>query len=435
MHTSLVLSVATSLVTAAAMAQTPAPARQDPATQDPATQDPATLRQELRALTERVEELEEQAVKTSDQVGGRSLLQAYTAKSVDVGGHVSSLFTYMKGEDKNEAGHVVTLVELYLRARVDESWSLFATPGFYVFNGGLLDDPATPASGDPAFVPDNATEAGLFLSRAYAEYSTSDLLRLRGGVVGTPHGPANREYFIPARMIAQPNLHTRVFLANQLYPTMVRGVTAAGKVVLAGGKDRVEYDAYYGVQDVSPSDGLGGARLAYVFDDWGLSIAANYGRGTRQGFPPEPASSPTPAYTGNVAVLQSPFPSRVNLTRDYEFSGIDIDWRHGDFMNKTELYYSAEADVADKRAVTTEWNWFFQPAWVVSYRFDYFDAGADLDPLGTAVVLQGHATEHVLGLCYTPSESVRLRLDLHHLLLPNTDDTVDFVNLSWSVSF
>lgn len=399
-------------------------------------QDPESLQKAVERLTQRVDELEEHATKTSEKIGGRALLQAYTAQSLDVGGHVSSVFTYMHGENGSEAGHFVTLVELFLRAQVSEAWSVFAAPGFYVFNGGLLDNPnTTTIRGDPGSLEDDSTESRMFLSRAYAQYVAGDWLQLQGGIVGSPHGTTNREYFIPSRNIAIANLHTRYFLANQLYPQQVIGARLSGKSVIGEGQSRLEYDAYFGTQDDNPSDGMGGARLAYVFGDSGLTLAANYGRGTRQGFPVQPLSSPTPMYTGNVPVLQSPFVGRFNLGRDYEFCGIDVDWRHGEFVSKTEAYYSAERDVADQKALSTEWAWFFHERWALAYRFDYYDAGADLDPLGVSVNLLGHATEHVVGVAYLPVDAVKLRLDMHHLELPATSDTVDFVNFSWSVSF
>ncbi len=399
-------------------------------------QDPDSLRRQLDDLGKRVEELEEHAAKTAERTGGRALLQAFTADSLDFGGHVSSQFAYVHGENGSDAGHYVTLFELFLKAQVADSWSVFAAPGFYIFNGGLLDNPGTTTiTGDPTSIADETSLSRMFLSRVYSQWVAGDWLQVQGGIVGSPHGTTNREYFIPARNIADGNLHTRYFLVNQLYPQQLLGVRVSGKQVLGDGSDRLEYDVYWGGEDDSPNDSITGARLAYAFGDIGLTIAANYGRGTREGFPSQPLSSPTPLFTANVPILQSPFTGMFNLARDYEFAGIDIDWRRGDFVSKTELYYSAEEDVADQKALSTEWAWFFAPQWAFAYRFDYYDAGADLDSLGLAVQRLGHATEHVVGLSFLPDDAVKIRVDVHHMELPNTADTVDFVNLSWSLSF
>ena len=69
-------------------------------------------------------------------------------------------------------------------------------------------------------------------------------------------------------------------------------------------------------------------------------MAANFGQGTRAG-------STTP--TMNFGVLQSPFPQSFNLTRGYQFGGVDVDWRTGDFMFKGEAYYSGEDGIGVDR--------------------------------------------------------------------------------------
>ncbi|MCA8974939.1 MAG: hypothetical protein KDC98_09465 [Planctomycetes bacterium] len=397
-------------------------------------QDPESTRQRLDEITQRLDEVEEMQAHMSDRLGSRALAQAYTASSLDIGGHVTSVFSYLDSNNGTEVGHSVSLFELYFKAQIDDQWSLFATPGFYTFNGALLDDPTTTTSGDPAFITDDTSEARMFLSRLYAQWKYSDGLQLQGGVVGSPHGTTNREYFIPARTIANGNLHTRQFLANTLYPQTLEGLRASGKAAIGAGEDWVEYDAYYGTEDNSADDPIYGARLAYVFGGLGLSVAANYGRGTREGL-----TAPTDILS-NVAVLQAPFPSRFVGTRDYEFVGVDLDWRHGDLVAKTEAYISSEGSYDDQRALSTEWTWFMSPQWGLGYRFDYYDAGSDLAvvslaPFTLLETQRGHSTEHVVGITFDPNESVRLRLDFHHNNLPNTKNTADFVNFSWSVSF
>lgn len=396
-------------------------------------QDPAALQRAIEELRQRVADLEEQQAKTDDRLDGRAIVHAYTAKSFDFGGHVTSLFTHMRGEHGNATGHVASLIEFFTSATLDEQWSLFATPGFYIFHGALLDDPTTTTTGDPALIPADTSSASTLLSRLYAQWKNSDALQLQGGIVGSPHGTTNREYFIPARIIGEGNLHTRVFLANQLYPQHLMGIRASGKLPIASGGHLLEYDAYCGVEDDSPDDGIAGARLAWVFGDHGPSVALNYGRGTRR-------SLPQAEILTNVPALQSPFPSEFNGGRDYEFVGVDFDWRRDDFICKTEAYVSAEGPYDDQRALSMEFTWFALDKVGLSYRFDYFDSGSDqvvtsLAPFTTAEAARGHATEHVIGICFDPDPSVRLRLDFHHSLLPNSDESVDFVNFGWSVSF
>jgi hypothetical protein len=395
-------------------------------------QDP-NVQKELLELKSRVDELEDMVAKTSERLGGRAPLQAYTAKSLDFGGHLSAFFTYMHGDNGQDTGHLATVLELYLRAQIDDRWSVFATPGFYLFSGGFLDNPATAPAGDPALTPIGTNDVGdssTYLSRAYAQFKHGDSLQVQGGVIGSPHGTTNREYFLPARTIAAGSLHTRYFLENQLYPQVLLGVRGSGKLPVGEGTDAFEYDVYYGVDDRSPSDGRGGMRLAYLFGDLGLTVAANYGHGTRE---------PSATALGGVAALQMPFTSQFGALRDYDFAGIDIDWRQGDLITKTEAYYSAEDGFEDQRAFSTEWTYFVTPEWGLSYRFDFYDQGSDIrlvaPPATVGLVDLGHATEHAVGICYNPNASVRLRLDYHHTLLPRSDETADFVNVSWSTSF
>jgi hypothetical protein len=392
-------------------------------------QDPEVQKQ-LKELRERIDELEEQQLKTGERLGSRSLVQAYTAKSLDLGGHLTSVFTYIDGESDSEAGHMVSLVELFLKAELDDQWSLFATPGFYTFNGALLDNPATPtAPGDPLFTRDSIAESNVFLSRVYGQWKHSDRLIVQGGIVGSPHGTTNREYFIPSRTIGVGSLHTRYFLTNQLYPQLVEGLRASGKYSFE--QDWIEYDAYFGVEDNSADDPIGGARAGYVFADLGLTVAANYGRGTRESLP----TAPVNLIASNFGALQSPFRSQFNFGRDYQFGGIDVDLRIGEIVGKTEAYYSAEDGFEDQRAFSSEWTWFAATQWSFGYRFDYYDPGEDFDVFALAVVPTGHSTEHVLSVNFNPNQSVRLRLDFHHNNLPGSDDTADFVNFSWSISF
>lgn len=392
-----------------------------------AAQDPE-LQSELQDIRERLDEIEELQMETSEKVGGRAILQAYTAEAFDFGGHVTSLFSHIEGEANSETGHLVSLVELFLKGRLNDEWSVFAAPGFYTFNGGLLDNPATPTvAGDPVYTADTQAIENLFVSRIYGQWAPSDLFQVQGGVIGSPHGTTNREYFIPARTIAAGNLHTRVFLSNQLYPQVVRGVKASGKRTV-GEEDWIEYDVYFGTDESNAADALGGARVGYRFGAAGLTVAANYGQGTRFA-----SASPTT----NFGVLQSPFAADYNLERDYRFGGVDVDWRTGPFIFKGEAYYSAEDGVTDQRALSAEATYFVTPEWGVSYRYDFYDRGADMNVFapGMPVLDLGHSTEHVVGVTYNPHPSVRLRLDLHHNNLPNTSDTVQFANLSWSLSF
>ncbi|MFK7740744.1 MAG: PhoU domain-containing protein [Planctomycetota bacterium] len=387
-----------------------------------------TVAEQLQEMQERIDELEELQAETSERVEGRALLRTFSAMEIDLGGHVTSIFSHIEGVADSATGHQLTLLELFLKARISDEWSIFAAPAFFTFNGALLDNPASPTvAGDPFFSADTSSSPNITLGRAYAEYSPYDELRIQGGVIGSLHGTTNREYFISARNIVSASLHTRVFTANQLFPQVLRGVKASGKL-MQNGSQWFEYDIYAGVDSISAAEPLSGLRVAFACNETGLTVAANVGQGTR-------SAAPVPGR--NFGVVQSPFPVNSFLEHDYRFGGIDVDWRNVDFMVRGEAYYSAEDGLLDQRALSVESTWFASAEWGLSYRFDYYDAGSDLNPLlpTPAILDRGTSTEHAFGLMYEPDPSVRLRLDFHHNNLPSTDDTVQYVNLSWTVSF
>lgn len=395
-------------------------------------QDPELART-VEELKKRVEELEDHQAELLESAGGRALVQAYTAKGLDIGGHETSVFASIHGSGGSNTGHLVSLCEFYVKATVSDDWSVFLAPGFYVYNGAFLDDPATGTVGDPGFTSDLSADSHTIISKLQAEYRYSDLLRVRGGVIGTPHGTTSREYFIPSHLYGVGSLHTRLYLENLLFPQQVDGICASG-VAATSDWNRVEYDAYAGFADELPDRWMGGARLAYVFGELGLTVSAEGGLGTR------PGRSGADLLT-NVAYLESPFPSNFNTQRDYRFGGATAELRSGPLVNKTEAYYSAENGYGDQKAFSTEWTWFVHEKLGLSYRFDYYDRGSDefvtgISPtITTALAPTGHATEHAFALVYDPLSTVRFRLDYHHLLLPNSSEAVDFVNFGWSVSF
>ena len=93
--------------------------------------------------------------------------------------------------------------------------------------------------------------------------------------------------------------------------------------------------------------------------------------------------------------------------------------------------------MTDQRALSAEATWWVDDEWGVSYRYDFYDAGADQNVFvpGMPILDLGHSTEHVVGVTYNPHPGVRLRLDLHHNNLPNSPNTAQYANFSWSISF
>ena len=387
--------------------------------QDPTT---AELAETIQELQERIDELEELALETDERVGSRALWSAFGAKSVDLGGHVTSVFTHLEGDDASETGHFTTFLELFFKIQLDEKWSVFMAPGFLVDNFPNQTNPRVPAISN-----DNPTSS-VFLARAYLEYQQSEAFGVQVGLIGTPHGIVNREYFVPSRLVGQGPLHVRQFLTNQLYAQLFTGAKASGRLNLDDKANRAFiYDAYVGVETVNPNEVFTGGRAGYRIEDLGLEVAFNYSHGTRQTF-----AELNPTLIGlfplGVNALQSPFPSQPPTRGSYDVFGFDIDWRKNQWVSKIELYATAEENAQDKRVMSYQLSYFWTPQIATTYRFDYFDFGYNL----------GVAREHLVSLMYSPIEAVRFRLDAHRQQLPNVGpgaDDLTFVNLSMSASF
>ncbi|HLQ37841.1 MAG TPA: hypothetical protein VK348_08575 [Planctomycetota bacterium] len=392
---------------------------QEPAAPPPAPQGQQQLEQKVQALEKRIEELEASSLELNERVGSRALLQSYSAQSLDLGGHLSSLWSVVRGKDGTDAGSYATLLELFLKARLAPEWSVFATPAFFNANNISLIDPH-----DPTFSRIDRTapvDFGVLLLRAYAEYEPSDEFHLRAGIIGTPHGVINREYSIPSRITGITPMMTRLLTSNLLYPQVMVGTAASGNLHV-GSNDAVEYDVYYGAETDDPDSPGGGARLGYRFGDLGLTVAADWAHGHRASFT---EVTGLPAAFNLPVGAQFPFPSFASTRRSYDLFGIDFDLRHGDFWLQAEGYHSAESGTEDKTGVYIQPTWYLLPKWGVSYRFDYFNPGEGL----------GIATEHVFTTLFDPQKNVRLRLDLHHMELPHSHDALDFVDFSFSLSF
>ena len=218
----------------------------------------------IEELNERLDEIEDQQLETSEKVAG-TVVNAFSADSLHLGGHVTSLFTHMEGESSSDTGHMVSLVELFVKAKLNDEWSLFAAPGFYTFNGALLDNPATPTVA-MAIRPSSRTTASdrepVRVPHLRASGRRATCSRCRGA--SSERRTACRTGSTSSRRapLRQNPLHTRIFLANQLYPQQINGLKASGKYSV-GDTDWIEYDAYFGSQSDSAGLGTGGLRLGY----------------------------------------------------------------------------------------------------------------------------------------------------------------------------
>jgi hypothetical protein len=81
-------------------------------------------------VNRRLDEIEEQMFEMEDRVGSRTLIQAFDASSLDIGGFLTQQFSYAVGEDNSEASFNATQFELLIAADITEDISVFTAPGF-----------------------------------------------------------------------------------------------------------------------------------------------------------------------------------------------------------------------------------------------------------------------------------------------------------------
>lgn len=383
------------------------------------TQDPDKA--EIQELRDRITDLEDLVLETDEKVGSRALWNAYSdVDNVDLGGHLLSSFTHMDGDQGSETGHYITLLELFVKVKFDDNWSLFASPGFFNVTVANQTNQA-----NPTLSPNNT---GLIVARSFLEYKDGEKFSVQAGVIGTPHGVTNREYFLPSRLILNGPSHVRTFLSNQLYALNMFGARAAGRINLEEDASRAFiYDAYLGTATDNPNELLFGGRAGYRLEELGLEIALNYSHGTRGTFA---ENNPMLAAFGamNPIVAQSPFPSAHPFRASYDVFGVDIDWRKDANFAKVEVYTTEEENFQDKDAVSFRVGRFWTPQFATTIGWDYFDYGYNL----------GVSRETTLGLMVEPIENIRIRLDSIYQQLPNVGPGIDdlaIFNLSFTAAF
>lgn len=373
----------------------------------------------LRRSEERIHYLEDTSDALEEAVGGdRAVARVYSAKALDLGGHISGQYWSYHGQDGDVTGFYAIFTELYIKAELGEDWSLFATPGVYAISDVQLQDLRNPE------ITIEKDHFQVIMARAYLQWSPEDELRIRAGIQSTELGVISRSGFIPDRILGTPPLMSRIYTLNSLYPQVVNGVSVGGRLG-AGNQpsDWWEYSAYVGSEIQSPSDPALGARLGYFFGKLGLTVNVSYAHGVRQD-----ASSflgmPVPQ-AANLAYSISPVPVFSNEQNRFDLGGIDLEFSKGDFGLKAEAFLSSE----DSQVMKDKTGFFVQPTWwfaeqaALTYRFDYYDSGHGFGP----------ARENVLGITWDPIPALRLRAAYYRT--DYRQEILNAVSLSFSVSF
>jgi len=317
-------------------------------------------------LDERVEELEDTVDTIDGRVGSRAVANAFDATKLDIGGFVDIATTLAIGEDKTEAAFNREVFELLLKAKLGKNWDLFAAQAF-VRNAPLQYSDSN-GRRSPFFANNNSpvvTDTVI----AWAQYSKNDMFNVQFGRFITPHGIINIEHF-PANLLdpEQPQF-LRPFPGQTIFANFSDGVNVHGSKYV--GNNKFSYNAYAAAWAGNSSNLNIGGRLAYAFEDAGLTFGINGTYGDR--------SSSRPA---SFSVL-----------------GADVLYQKGRWIWKNEIFVTDEERAPGKLAFYTMPAYKLSDKWTAFYRFDYLDTGAP----------GGESIENTLGLTFRPIFNAHLR--------------------------
>jgi len=313
----------------------------------------------------RLADVEEITLDVEERVGSRSLVRAFDAESLDLGGFLHTAVTLVDGEDNTEAAVNRLTAELLFRAEIDDRWSLFFAQAFIRESDLMFTDPTNRL--DPNF--NVTTKTPLVI--ATATYRADDAFVIDAGRFITPHGIVNIEHF-PALLLdpEQPQF-LRPFNGQTIFANFMNGLKVSGNVFRPFGSDgQFGYAAYVGsFVDNADSFNYGG-RAFWGFGDSGLTIGANVGGGRREGD-----------------------------DSDYFLFGGDLLYDKGPIIWKNEIFVTDEDLGDDRLAFYSQPGIRFADGWTGFYRFDFLDDG----------VPEGDKIEHAIGITFRPNPHVHLR--------------------------
>lgn len=365
------------------------------------------LKRELAESKRQFEELESQVFDLEERVGSRTLVRAFDGMSLDLGGFLTQTFTAAFGEDSSEVSFNQTLFEILLKAQVSESISLFTALGFLREADLDFADPKEPNFRDAAVrIPPII---------AWANYRHRDSLQFQAGRFVTPHGIINIEHFPPVLLEIQQPQFLRPFSGATIFPNFLNGAQAHGRLFLRSGKDVLQYNMYGGIFAAGDADDvLGGVRVGYTIGETGVTFGFNYAHGRRK-------AAMGGGNLGSFTVVGT----KSLTTNDYDTVGFDLLFDKGMFLWKNEVFYSLEDGEDERLGAYSQPAVRLTDAWIVFYRFDYFDPGQELTK----------SIEHVAGINFLPIPTVRLRAAVYLKHFDDTSDDATIFQLSGTISF
>ncbi len=358
------------------------------------------------AVAARLDELEEIVFDIDGRVGSRTVVHAFDAMELDIGGLITQTFTAAFGGGESTASFNQTQFELFIKAKVNENWDIFLAQGFLREADLDVRDPD-----NPMFAP-NALRVPQII--AWTNYRVNDSLQFQLGRFITPHGIINIEHFPPTLLNLNQPQFLRPFSGSTIFPNFLIGGQVHGRIYVgANDSSMLTYNAYVGALPQASSDFVFGGRIAMRIADSGFTIGGNYSGGQRRA---------GGAGFGNISIVGS----NSLTSNSYHTVGADVLYDKGRILWKNEFFYSFEGDGAEDRvAFYTQPAYRITDKWIAFYRFDYLDPGQGL-PWGY---------ENVFGVNYLPTPTVRLRAELIFKHIDRPSDDIIVAQFSATISF
>ena len=317
----------------------------------------------------RLEDIENIVYDIDEKVGGNTLVNAFDAESINLGGFLHQTFTHVEGEDSSESSFNRTIFELLLSADITDNLSAFFATAFIREGSPDFTDGSDANRRNPKFNVENKTRQVI----GWGNWEFSDAANVRFGRFITPHGIVNIDHF-PAILIdpEQPQF-LRPFGGDTIFPNFVNGVEFHGSQFV-NGMDTVRYNAYVANHQADSERLLAGGRAEYGLTDYGVKVGANASAG-----------------------------SRDNLeSSSYIMYGADLLYDKGPVLWKNEVFVTDEDLGDDRFAFYTQPAYRLSDKWIAFYRYDYLDNG------GTGAEA-GDTIENVVGINFLPTPRLRLR--------------------------
>lgn len=365
---------------------------------------------QMKALQERITELERRSIEASEKqkVVEERIVEQEVASSegreglfgrVSLHGYYD--FQYMVADDATADSFVLNELSIFLRhASEDEKWTLFSELEFDVFDS------------DEFFFEDRDRRSEFEIETAWLEYRFIDAIRVRAGKLLLPQYWQTFHY---------PNLTLSTLppsMVGSIFPKDVIGVEVRGDVWFEEGRG-ISYAAYVGnggdseisEVDRNNNNAIGGRLTLHLsrdglFDTFDLSASGYSGRDHGGG------SEDVLGFDTQIRIRKFEIQSEVAFGDQFVLVPV-VNGPDTRIHSDTSGYYAQLA-------------YHLAPRWHLFYRYDELD------------LLDGGAgrldfRQHTFGVNFRPRANISLKLEAFRALLDGDDD--EFNGLATSIVY